>query len=499
MKIGEIDMKCRVVVIAICLFILFIETALVYGQGQPNGMAIIAVRTTAVGELGHVGVGFQNDNGTWTIGAIENSGGSPVVLPFFDNGGWVESYRALLEVAVKFHSLGYDGIKLIQLSGYDASLANSTINGFPTRGYNIINNNCLSATIDVLNAYGVKNLPSQIEHAAPNDYYANVQGEEFLWDSIKKRYTDVFNGVSLTASTDNPQGQSNAYQTYQPQPAPVTPTATQGSGDSVVGRWAFHFKEESWESSSREVTHDDDLADEWVSIIDFYNDGTFTDSYIRKDITGAQNDITGVFTGEWIQDGNTIHLQYNQENYAHEYGNYENSESLSGIIEGNIMSGAGSFLSHGTNLRSLDADLGSYSYDITGKLSWTASKIDNKGNVLSDQSKYNDEALESFNAGCAFRQQNKPVEAIRAFDRAIELNPQYLEAWINKGFTLEQMGNYEEARGNWETASQLFPNSPCPWFGMANCLNVLGRSAEAETARVNGEQLAKLYGMGMCV
>lgn len=169
-----------------------------------DGLAIIAVRTTAVGNLGHVGVGFQNDDDTWTIGGVEGDPDKTILLgavvpPIFgDNGGWVEEHKTLQEVAVIFHSLDYDGLKIIQVIDDDPNLANFQIKSFPTRGYNVVNNNCLSATIDVLSAYGVKNLPLQITNVAPNDYYAHVQGdEEYLWDSNKKMYTNIVSGSSL--------------------------------------------------------------------------------------------------------------------------------------------------------------------------------------------------------------------------------------------------------------------------------------------------------------
>jgi len=36
-------------------------------------MVIVAVRTDSVAGLGHVGVAFQNANGTWTAGAVEGA------------------------------------------------------------------------------------------------------------------------------------------------------------------------------------------------------------------------------------------------------------------------------------------------------------------------------------------------------------------------------------------------------------------------------------------
>lgn len=208
-----------VLVLAICFMFLSIAIEPVYCDS--DGLAIIAVRTAAVqlpwglGPVGHVGVGFQNQDGTWTIGGVENTGGAPVVLPgadnrigivpvvgaIYDNGGWVESYKTLLEVSVKFHSLGYDVIKVIRVGDTQPKRASDVINNFPTRGYDVVTNNCLKATIDVLTAYGITDLPIQLMHQAPTDYYTNVMGEEYFWDADKKKYTDLATGMPLA---DNP-------------------------------------------------------------------------------------------------------------------------------------------------------------------------------------------------------------------------------------------------------------------------------------------------------
>lgn len=124
-------------------------------------------------------------------------------VAFGDNGGWVEEHKTLQEVAVIFHALGYDGLKIIEVIDDNPNLANLEIKSFPTRGYNVVNNNCLSATIDVLTAYGVKKLPLQIVHMAPNDYYANVKGEEYLWDSSKGTYTNLITGMPLAGKSSD--------------------------------------------------------------------------------------------------------------------------------------------------------------------------------------------------------------------------------------------------------------------------------------------------------
>ena len=55
----------------------------------------------------------------------------------------------------------------------------------------------------------------------------------------------------------------------------------------------------------------------------------------------------------------------------------------------------------------------------------TATDWNNRGNVLVRQGRYD--------------------EALKAFDKAIELKPNYTEAWNNKGYTLYLLGNYYDA------------------------------------------------------
>lgn len=224
-------MKYHNIVLAICLITIFMNIVPVYCDS--TGLAIIAVRTNAVqlpfglGPAGHVGVGFQNEDGTWTIGAVENPGGSPIVVDGFDNGGWTERYDTLSEVTAKFQSLGYDGIKVIKIENAQPQQADNKIMYFPARGYNIDGNNCLDATVDVLRAYGAADLPKMLLHPAPTDYYANVKGDEYLWDASKRKYTNVDGGMPLVEeekSVSSPIQQSTDQKT-------VTLTVCVHSGD----------------------------------------------------------------------------------------------------------------------------------------------------------------------------------------------------------------------------------------------------------------------------
>ncbi len=45
-------------------------------------------------------------------------------------------------------------------------------------------------------------------------------------------------------------------------------------------------------------------------------------------------------------------------------------------------------------------------------------------------------------------------EALTAFDRAVELNPRYVEALLNRALTLNELGRYEDSRASFERAAE---------------------------------------------
>jgi tetratricopeptide (TPR) repeat protein len=48
----------------------------------------------------------------------------------------------------------------------------------------------------------------------------------------------------------------------------------------------------------------------------------------------------------------------------------------------------------------------------------------------------------------------RPVEALESFDNALEINPRYVEALINRAITLHELGRYEDARTSFEAATE---------------------------------------------
>jgi tetratricopeptide (TPR) repeat protein len=107
-----------------------------------------------------------------------------------------------------------------------------------------------------------------------------------------------------------------------------------------------------------------------------------------------------------------------------------------------------------------------------------------RGVALYNQSKY-DEALQAFdrsveidpqldgvwsNKGATLMRVGKGVDmsvmdnkAIQAFDKAIEINPQSYGAWNNKGIALNKKAEYEEATKAFDKATKINPSNPAAW------------------------------------
>lgn len=140
-----------------------------------SGTAIIAIRPNDVFGLEHIGVGYQNSNGNYFCGAVEGKNNLNIA-PGDDNGAWIKAYQDIEGVKGAFRSRGYSSIKVISVDITNPENAGSVIQNFATRGYNLANNNCLTATDEVLRAYGVRDLPNP---TTPNEYYNQISGAEY--------------------------------------------------------------------------------------------------------------------------------------------------------------------------------------------------------------------------------------------------------------------------------------------------------------------------------
>ncbi len=62
--------------------------------------------------------------------------------------------------------------------------------------------------------------------------------------------------------------------------------------------------------------------------------------------------------------------------------------------------------------------------------------------------------------GRALRNSKKYEEAIKAFDKVIEINPKNSLAWDDKGDLLERLGKYNEAMKVYDKAIEIYPQDP---------------------------------------
>lgn len=83
------------------------------------------------------------------------------------------------------------------------------------------------------------------------------------------------------------------------------------------------------------------------------------------------------------------------------------------------------------------------------------------------------------NKGNAFTKLGRLVDALRCFNAAIKVNPAYEVAWNNKGNALARLGKFDEALGCYERALELDVRYRSAWVNKGFVLTKLGRFDEA--------------------
>jgi superkiller protein 3 len=81
-------------------------------------------------------------------------------------------------------------------------------------------------------------------------------------------------------------------------------------------------------------------------------------------------------------------------------------------------------------------------------------------------------------------------EAIAAYDRAIEENSSYLEPWNNRGISIVLgRGDYDGALESFEQALKIDPECMEAWVNKANVLKLAERASDADYARRKAQEL----------
>ncbi len=81
-------------------------------------------------------------------------------------------------------------------------------------------------------------------------------------------------------------------------------------------------------------------------------------------------------------------------------------------------------------------------------------------------------------------------EALYCYNKALEKDPLYADAWNNKGICLHSLHRYNEALKCFNEVIRLDPNSGDPWYNKSITLSDIGeRDAEAEAAMEKAKAL----------
>ncbi|HVT87539.1 MAG TPA: tetratricopeptide repeat protein [Tepidisphaeraceae bacterium] len=76
----------------------------------------------------------------------------------------------------------------------------------------------------------------------------------------------------------------------------------------------------------------------------------------------------------------------------------------------------------------------------------------------------------------------RPADAAKAYQRAVELNPEFVEAWNNMGVAFADLGRTEEAITAYRRTIELRPDSPNPYTNLSHALREQGLLDEAIAA-----------------
>jgi tetratricopeptide (TPR) repeat protein len=91
----------------------------------------------------------------------------------------------------------------------------------------------------------------------------------------------------------------------------------------------------------------------------------------------------------------------------------------------------------------------------------------------------NNEQTDYYKKGIEFAKSGKNEEAIKYFDKALELNPHFVQAWNYKGNVYSDLGKYEEAIKCYDKALGIKPDYHGTWFNKGFSLFKLEKHQDA--------------------
>ena len=108
------------------------------------------------------------------------------------------------------------------------------------------------------------------------------------------------------------------------------------------------------------------------------------------------------------------------------------------------------------------------------------------------------EAESWYSKGNELMMQENNADALKAYDRATDLDPEHISAWNNKGIALFRLKRYQEAIDCYDKALGLKPDHANAWFNKAKALRGLGQTI-LDKANEDRVAAAKLINQSLVV
>jgi hypothetical protein len=134
---------------------------------------------------GHVGWGFEQADGSWEYGANEGPVNAPSDMTsntWIKDGTWDDMLADFAAGGAGYQPAGYyDSYECTAVAAVAAnpSAADNEANNEANEQYSIPTQDCESHVYNVLSAYGVSGLPSDISYPAPNSWYSALTSDGF--------------------------------------------------------------------------------------------------------------------------------------------------------------------------------------------------------------------------------------------------------------------------------------------------------------------------------
>lgn len=233
--------------------------------------------------------------------------------------------------------------------------------------------------------------------------------------------------------------------------APASAGSTQSSGNSIVGKWIGHLDGESVLSDGTTKSFSADY------ITTYNSDGTYIEEAIRYNSDGTYSFVglpDYIYTGKWIQNGNTIREMGDINSIGEGGGSTESTltgNTISGIDTYSYGGSGSSTTKRWTKTREGLSEPSGQSVSSENEAAISSGSVTNpqdaeawyyEGKGRLDSLLYDPPASMR---NPASPPADKLEELLFYFDKAIELNPQYLGAWYYKFKTLKALGWKTEA------------------------------------------------------